>query len=236
MQDVESAVREIQQRNDSLREELIASHKAFILRYTSFICKRKLDWANDDELSIALIAFNSAIDTFNPDRGQNFSGYARVLIKNRLIDYFRKQHEDRPVPLESLGADGKPISREQEISLDSYAREVENRDRAFELQIFKEELAAFGLSLTELAKLSPRHSGTRQYLKSTAQKIARSEELMNKIYKSNRLPLKEIQLLTGVTRKKLEKWRKYLLALVIILTNPDLEILSEYIWGKEGGK
>ena len=234
MHDVEKVIREIRQGNESMREELIASYNTFIYKYTSFICKRKLDWANDDELSIALIAFNKAIDKFETDREHSFQAYARTLIKNSLIDYFRKQPDCRPVFLTASGVNGQPTREELEISLDYYAKDLENRDRAFELQLFKEELSSFGLILTELPALSPSHRETREYLNAAAQKIACNEELVREIYRNKKLPLKEIQVLTGVTKKNLERWRKYLVTLIIILTNPDLGILAEYIQGKEG--
>jgi len=232
LQDIETVIKEIQQGNESLREELIASYKAYICRYTSFICKRELDWANDDELSIALIALNSAVDKFDTNRGNSFSAYARVLIRNSLVDYFRKQPE-RTVPLEAAKIDGKSVRREEPFSLDSYARELEIQDRAYELQLFKKELSAFGLTLTELPSFSPSHRDSKELLKAAARKICRSEELVKKINRDKKLPLKEIEALTGTARKTVEKWRKYLLALIIILTNPDLGILAEYIRGKE---
>jgi len=40
-----------------VREELIRSHKVFIAKVSSKICNRYLTWDNDDELSIALLAF-----------------------------------------------------------------------------------------------------------------------------------------------------------------------------------
>ena len=234
MQDIERVIEEIRQGNESLREELIASHKAFILRYTSFICKRELDWANDDELSIALIALNRAVDKFEPNRGNKFITYARVLLKNSLIDYFRKQPACRVLPLEDTSRSGnRNNSREEAASLDYYAKELEIRDRAFELLLFKEELSAFGLSLAELPAVSPSHRDTRNCLKATARKICSNEELVKRIYKDKRLPLNDIQAFTGTTHKTLEKWRKYLLSLIVILTNPDLGILVEYIWVKE---
>jgi RNA polymerase sigma factor len=233
LRDIEQVVKEIQQGNQSLRESLIASQKNFVCRYASFICKRRLDWTGDDELSIALIAFNDAIDKFQAGKGRSFSAYARTLIKNSLIDYFRKQPDRRPLPLEAAGVDLNLVRRDEAASLDHYQKELENRDRAFELQLFKEDLAAFGLALAELPAHSPSHGDTRKYLKWTARQISANPEIVKKIYTGRRLPIREIEAFTGTGRKNLEKWRKYLLALVIIATNPDLGMLAEYIWGKE---
>lgn len=228
MQDIETVVKEIQQGNESLREELITSQKPFIHRYTSFICKRGLDWLNDDELSIALIAYNNALDKYETGKGKNFPAYARVLIKNSLIDFFRSQPGISPVSLDRED-DGSPAREEEEVSRVFYLQELENRDRAFELELFKRELSAFGLDLAELPAFSPRHRDTREYLKSTARKISGSDKLVSRIYRDKKLPLKEVQAYTGTARKTLEKWRKYLLALIIILTNPHMGILAEYI-------
>ena len=231
MQDTGRIIEEIRQGNKTLREEFIASHQAFIHRYTSFICKRKLDWFNDDELSIALIAFNNALDNYENQRGRSFFAYARVLIRNSLIDFFRKQPHMPPVPLEIPEVEG--ATREEAISLDLYKKDMENSDRAYELHIFKGELKNFGLALARLPSYSPNHRETRESLKATAVKIASNEELIRKIYRDRRLPLKEIQAFTGVTRKNLETWRRYLLALIIIFTHPDLGIMAEYIQREE---
>jgi len=233
LQNPEEAIMEIQQGNEDLRQEIISSYKDFIYRYTSYICKRKLHWENDDELSIALIAFNEALDKFEIRRGKSFSFYARLLIKNRLIDYFRKQRNPPQVSWEVQTPEGKNFNREEALSYNNYVKEMEDRDRAFELKIFKEALFAFGLTMMDLPDFSPDHWDTREKLKRGAREICKNVELVEKIYKDKKLPLKEIQALTGMKRKTLEKWRKYLLSLIIILNNPDLGILSEYIGGKE---
>ena len=90
-------------------------------------------------------------------------------------------------------------------NLDFYIKELENRDRAFVIQLFTEELNFFGLSLAELPALSPSHRDTRERLKSTARKICSSKDLIRKIYRDKRLPLKEVQVLTETSRKTLEK-------------------------------
>ncbi|WDC84568.1 sigma factor [Caloramator sp. mosi_1] len=50
------------------RDKLIEQNKDFIYKIASSICKRRLSWENDDELSIALIAFNKSIETYDKKR------------------------------------------------------------------------------------------------------------------------------------------------------------------------
>jgi RNA polymerase sigma factor len=228
----EEVITEIQTGNESLREDFIEFHKAFIFRYSSFICKRTLSWENDEELSVALIAFNKAIDKFETGRSMNFIHYARILIRNSLIDYFREQKDSQLLFLEGGNTDSQSSPGEEEISVKHHAQETENRDRIFEIQVFKEELFRFGITLVELPEVSPKHYETREFLKATALRIAGNGEIMKKLTKDKKLPMKEIQVFTGIARKSLERWRKYLLALIIILANPDLELLDEYIRGR----
>lgn len=221
----------IQSGEEHLREELIASQREFIRSFASFVCRKRLDWHNDDELSIALIAFNRAIDTFKAAAGENFLAYARVLMRNSLVDYHRSRQK------QAGPADGATAAlaghSETVASLAYHNRDAANLERAYEIEIFKEMLARYDLTLESLVMHSPRHRDTRENLKAVALKVARDETLRERILREKRLPLAEIQCLSGAGRKMLEQWRKYLLSLLIIAAHGELEMLSEYIWGKE---
>lgn len=224
-------IRLIQEGDEQVREEFINSQKEFIRSFASFVCHRKLDWHNDDELSISLIAFNRAIDTFNPAAGKNFITYARVLIRNNLIDYFRSQQHgtgEKNIVVNELSDQVDTIA-----SLRQHTLDADNLDRAYEIEVFKEILEECGVTIETLAKHSPRHRDTRENLKNIALKINCNEALKKRILKERRLPVKEIQALCGANRKFLDKWRKYILSLVIIAAHSDLEIMANYIWGKE---
>lgn len=234
MQELSEEILKIRTGDDKeLREGFIASQKDFIRRYASNICKRELDWANDDELSIALMAFNEAIDTFNPDVGGSFAGYSRLLMRNSLIDYFRKQPRLKTV---SLDLDIPGQDPESDGSWHVFIREAEQKDRVYDIQNFCLTLEEFGLNLEDLVRASPRHADTRRQLKEIARQVAGEASLVEKIYGQKRLPIKEIQDLAGVRRKYLEHWRKYILSLVIVLTREELAGLAEYISGKEEGR
>lgn len=232
MQDLAETISSIREGNEHLREEFIGSRKEFIRSFASFICRRRLDWHNDDELSVALIAFNRAIDSYNAAAGSSFLTYARMLMRNSLVDNFRRRHKANA----SAGGGGEGELSEQlekYASLEYHARQMDNVERAYEIEIFKETLGRYGLSLETLLTHSPRHRDTREKLKEIVLQISRNKNLRERIVAEKRLPLQEIQALSGAGRKLLEKWRKYILSLVIIATNNELQILTEYIWGKE---
>lgn len=258
MQDITSVIHEIQQGNERLREEFIASSRETIRRYASFLCKRQLEWQNDDELSISLIAFNRGIDSYDPRKGKGFYPYVRLIIKNSLIDHFKSQSKKGnpqtvPLPLsltesparsaeeqtKNAGTGGPPAASSEgaagaaAASLQAYHEEQARQERAYEITLFKEVLAEFSLSLQELALSSPKHGDTRRILKEAARLVAEEKELANRIFREKKLPLQEIELLTGIKRKTLERWRRYLLSLVIVWTHEELEEMTEYLWGKE---
>ncbi len=233
MQDISAIIRDIQQGNEHLREEFLMSQKEFIRGYASYVCKTRLDWHNDDELSVALIALNKAVDTYEPAAGKRFTGYAKALIRNSLVDYFRSYQKSASESLNTLNGIEESLNRLQTAaSLNSYLLELDQEERAYEIKSLKELLSQFGLTLPVLVQNSPRHRDTRDSLKDIALKTAGESALVERIYREKRLPLKEIQLLTGAKRKLLEKWRRYLLSLILIASSEEVEGLVEYIWGK----
>ena len=93
---LEEAVVLIQQGDQVLLNEIIASYKPFIAKTVSSVCKRYIH-ATDDEFSIGLIAFNEAIEKYLPERGRSLLSFAEVLIKRRVIDYIRKQTKSQHI-------------------------------------------------------------------------------------------------------------------------------------------
>ena len=78
------------QKNIAILEELIKEYEKFILSCASETSGHFVD-KSDDEWSIALLAFYAAVQTYDFDRG-SFLAYAKMLIRSRLIDYFRSQN------------------------------------------------------------------------------------------------------------------------------------------------
>jgi RNA polymerase sigma factor len=196
------------------RNKFIDDNRAFIYNVTYNICKRKLSWENDDELSISLIAFNNACDSYNNDKG-NFFSYAKVIMRNSLIDYFRKVSRTPYVIFDSEEEDMDYI--DYKSSMDSYEIQNENKNRAEEIALFTKELKEYKLDFSSLVDASPSHKDTRDSLLNIAFSCAKEETILNHVKQKKQLPIKEIMLLSGSNRKLLEKWRKYILILILIM-------------------
>lgn len=211
------------------REKFINENKSFIYKIASSTCKRKLEWENDDELSIALIAFNKSIDTYNHDKG-NFFSYSKMIIKNALIDYFRKQSKITNIYLE----DEELISFEQKSSIEKFEIENENKLRSQEIMLFSNKLKEFGVSFNDLVSNSPKHKDTREELINVAFEVSKNTEIVEKLLKTKQLPIKQICFLTAKKEKFIEKWRRYLVALILILIDEELMYIRSYLNIKVG--
>lgn len=213
------------------REKFIEENKNFVYKIASSICKRRLSWENDDELSIALIAFNKSIETYDNKKG-NFFSYAKMIIKNSLIDYFRKSTKNISVYL----GDEELITFEMKNSIEKYEIEEENKIRAQEIAYFTLKLKEYGISFSDLVNNSPKHKDTREELINVAFLVSRENQIVEKLIKTKQLPIKQICLLTTKSEKFIEKWRRYLIALILILTDSDLMYIKSYLNIKVGDK
>lgn len=209
------------------RDELIGSNRGFIRRISSYICKRSLDWANDDELSIALLAFNEAIDSFNPDKGAEFMTYCSMLMKSRLIDYFRK-NKNPHISLDSMEDEELSLIESKE-ALDRYSISHAAEERAVEIRMFNRELLDYGVSIADLTVNCPKHKDTRRQLFQVAARVSMEKKTISMLKKNKMLPIKDVMDTTGVKRKFLEQWRKYLIALLVIVSSDEYLYLKEYL-------
>lgn len=215
------------------RNDLIEKNKDFIYSVACRICKRKLLWENDDELSIALIAFNKACDTYCSNKG-NFYSYARALIKNALIDFFRKSSNIPYLVFDSESDEMEYVEYKGSMSI--YEIQMENSMRAEEIAAFSKELEEYGLSFNMLVNSSPSHKDTRNSLLNIAFACIKEEDVLNSIKSKGNLPVKKILLLTGVNRKLIEKWRRYILVLILILSSSEYPFIKSFLKIKVGEK
>lgn len=204
--------------DDLVREKLIKKYRSQIGTIAMGICGRSLDWNNDDELSISLIAFNEAIDTYDKDKGMRFLNYAQMLIHHRLVDYFRRESRFQYAPLDTLDQEKEVSKYEIAEAWTKYQDEqtaLEQRDMVARYNFM---LLDYGISLDDLVSCSPKHRDTKQTLIRVAQALVEQPVLMKQFEKNKQLPVKELMVLTGVGRKVIERGRKYIIAVVLVLS------------------
>jgi RNA polymerase sigma factor len=227
---IEDIVLKAQKGDDKSREWLIQVYRPVVLRIASRICKRQIHW-NQDEASISLIAFNDAIDRFDPTFGKSFDSFSQMMIHNRLIDEFRKN--SRLYHSESLyydSADEMEASfYEVASSLMVYTQEQEKNDLASEMVKYDQTLQEYGIYMEELEEISPQHQDTRMDLILIATLFSNEPSMINHLKKTKQLPLKQMVDHFGTSRKRLERNRKYLIALILIFSDDEFSLIRNTI-------
>ncbi len=222
------------QNGDKLaREKVLRDYRPFFLRVASQSCHKYLVLGRDDEASIAMIAFNEAIDSYNSDGGASFLSFAEIVIKRRMVDYFRRQSRRRDeIPLSTFqteeqedGVIQKIESKEAFAVLQIQEEAEERREEIFRLD---QLLRHYGIRFAELVKISPKHQDARDRALKVARILVAEPHLLAYLTSRKVLPLKELEGKVEVSRKTLERQRKYIITLALVLMG-DFYHLQEYL-------
>lgn len=229
---LEEMVASIQQGNTTLQNYLLDKYQPFIAKSVSEVCKRYIDPLKDDEFSIGLSAFNEAIFSYCPDRGSSFLSFAKLVVKRKVIDYIR-YNQRRPTPLsldESFDAEQMENPMELTAVIEKYNQEQDTIRRREEIMDFKEKLAEYKLTLVEVTEVSPKHRDARISAVKVARILFDDSELREFVQAKKKLPIKELLKKVEVSKKTLERNRKFILAVFIVLSG-DFIYLKEYLKG-----
>ncbi|NMD71429.1 RNA polymerase sigma factor SigI [Bacillus sp. DNRA2] len=231
---LEESIALIQQGDRTLQNELIENYKPFIAKTVSAVCKRYI-YETDDEYSIGLIAFNEAIEKFSTEKGKSLLSFAEVIIKRRVIDYIRKNTKENNLRFDtSFDVQGDEtqsgLAIENELSIEHHLQKQEAEKRREEILLFHQKLQGFGLSLQEIIDQAPKHADARINAISIAKLICENEELLGYLLDKKRLPIKELEKYAQTSRKTIERNRKYIIAMSIILSE-EFYYLQDYLKG-----
>jgi len=230
---MQELIKKAQAGDKEVLNDLLFTHTQFSKKTASFICKRSID-EQDEEFSIALNGCHEAINTYNPSENTSFETFAHLIIKRRIIDFIRKETIRTKKELlfdndDNASEDNHFLLKQQAVT--TYSEEQFAQSRREELLKYSELLSNFNLSFDELTKAAPKHTDARKTAFQIAQIIADSEELYALLMKTKKLPLKEIEALVEVSRKTLERQRKYIIAVVLLL-NSDFIYIKDYVKGE----
>ncbi len=213
------------------REELIRGHEQTILRTASSACHRYVN-KSDDEWSIALCAFSKAVDVYSAEKG-DFLPFAQMLIKRDLIDYYRSQKNtlrEVTVAPHILEGGGEPEEDTEGVYLAvvKSSREASDHSLRDEILAANELLSAYGFRFFDLTECSPQQDKTRKECAVAIRFMLTDSALFAALEKTRKLPIKALAAVSGVSRKTLDRYRKYIIMAVLILDG-DYPQLAEYL-------
>ena len=193
---------------------------------------------SDDEWSIALLAFNDSIDKFEPSKGE-FESFASLVIRRRLYDYLRSEKRfSSELSIEPYAMDADDIRNGDEVNslavevLEKTVEQAESEESSSnikdEISIVSGILSGYGFSFMDLADASPKAQKTKEACASVVAYILGDDELLSRIRSSKSLPVQELLSALKVSRKLLERHRRYIIAAIEILSG-DFPMLAEYM-------
>ena len=225
----------------SLREEFIHQQEHLILKTASRASFRYIT-KSDDEWSVALCAFSDAIDKYRPEQG-DFIPFSRILMKRALIDYHRSaashltEISTSPFVLEGLN------DAEETDDLDKtvYLAVVEQSQAAAEKNLQDEILAAndllrnYGFRFFDLTECSPQQKKTKWECAKAIRFVLSQPDVYRKLEQKRKLPIRELAAGSGVSRKTLDRYRKYIIMAVLILHGdyPQIAEYLKFVWKEE---
>jgi len=207
---------------ESLEQRVMAASKSedeledLIREYMPYIRSKAVEVIPPDKFdqysSGAMEAFAEAVTAFDESRG-SFLGFASMVIKRRVTDQVRKEYKPGEVSVEEIEI---PMVMEDE------------RERAMEVTMFRQELEGFGIKLSDLPKSSPKHKASKEKTDWAARVMAEDAMMMKGLLSTGKLPVTGLSEASGVAVKLIEKKRKYIIARAL-LHQDKYGYLKEYI-------
>lgn len=224
--------------NEDIFAELAEENKSRILKTVSDVTKRYIT-DSDDEWSIALMAFNEAVQSYDESKG-SFPSFSALVIKRRILDYLRSEskyaEETSVTPnafegeLDEEEASGINLAVSESMAEEAMqdpkeVRAAKAREEIAEMQAILKE---YGFSFFDLADCSPKAEKTKKSCGIAVRTLIASAAMMALMRLKRLLPIKELSEASGVIKKILERHRKYIIAAAEILDG-DFPILASYM-------
>lgn len=218
-------------------DQLIRTYVPFIrseaTRFMTRLCTEQ-----DDEYSISMMAFYEAVMGYEKTRGA-FLNYAATVIRSRLIDHSRREqrHRGHLSLHEENGEEDDRVLMDTIADSRDYFEEAAHREATRqEIEELAAVLSRFGITFDDVADNCPRQERTQQTCAKAIHHARENPHLLEELLRSRRLPMIALVHGSGAERKTLERHRKYILAMLLILTN-GYEIIRGHLHRvlKKGG-
>ncbi len=218
--DINDRMKKIQAGDDREREILLEDYFPFVVSEVSKMTHAYVRTDDSEALSVGLEAFNHALDTYQPKQG-TLIGFAKVVIRNRLIDEYRKKNKTMSViSLDAL----KDLPVNDDLERTALIR--------LEIDQYRKELKRYNIDFDDLPEQTPKHADVVKRLKILASNISADKDIMQEMLQTGKLPSRKIALKMNVSNKILRNHREFLIALIIGLESGG-ETLRHYMESEE---
>lgn len=224
---LEEKVRMIQAGDSDLRNQVISD----CLPYIKGVLWRMLQLPaieQADEFSVALTAFNDALDHYRFETHVPFLRYAGLIINRRIIDWLRQQQRHRQVLTFSQCEAEHGDDFTDKLGSIAGNPVLDNLEIEEELVNLRLRLQDFNLTLSHLVKVFPRHHDSRETCIRMARQLLSEPALLARFNRECRLPAADLSRRTGISLKTIERNRQSIIFLVLLLSS-GLEVIKAYL-------
>lgn len=209
--------------DEYLRNKFIERYKPFIAKYASYLSHRYLQYGENEELSIALLAFNESIERYN---GEGiFFEFAKTVIRSRLYDYFKSQEYKNS----DYSFDEEKGNYYLNLtSQNYYQEELRQQYLRSEIDELKFILEKYQIDIIDLYDSRPKHFISRKHIHSIIKEILKYDDIISEIIDYGKLPMKSILKICKTTEKRISPYRKYIISIVVVMSG-QFELLQEYM-------
>ncbi len=225
-----SVLEKIKAGDENLKEQFIKDNILYITKLVSNILGIYIDDRNSEEFSIGLLAFNEAIDHYDPKRSGDFFKYSYLVIKHRIIDNARKNKRYENTLFFSE-VEGNPDFNEKYMISNSQ-NQFEKIEIREEFKAFEKYLKDFEISIDDLVSSSPKHKDSRLLSIRIARVIAEDEVLFVKMINKKRIPMSDLLKQIKVSKKTVLRNRKFIIAVSLILRS-NFDDLKTFVVSSE---
>lgn len=171
--------------------------------------------SKEDCLTEAMLAFAHSVQTYKEEFG-SFIAYARTVIKNRLIDSARSELSYKNhIHYETASDDeNETPGWDSDMAITAFNRQEEEKNLALEIEALNEEFSKWGFSWAVLQKKCPKQERSRKVCQEIAKAVLQSPLLLCEM--TDKMVLPYTKLCETFPKKALEKFRIYIIALILI--------------------
>jgi RNA polymerase sigma factor len=185
--------------------------------------------ARRDYLTEAMLGFIQSVKTYNEEKGA-FIPYAQIVIRNRLINAAKKEAAIQK-------QNGKiDLQWEYETAERQYTEFTARKEAQMEIRELNDVFARWDFTWRDLVKNCPKQSRSRDSCHQIVRALLAEKPLLNEMLRTNKLPIQRLSVLSGHSEKTLEKYRRYISALVLIMEGdyPYVRSFLPQFFDKEG--
>jgi RNA polymerase sigma factor len=192
---------------------LISAYLPFIRKTVAGVFFKRQE--QEENLSDGMLGFLQSVNTYQPERGA-FISYCQTVIRHRLLNaaYKEKHFLKRHKPLNDEVDEAAAV----ELAQRNYELMEERKNIRSEIELINDEFSAWGFDISDLVKQRPKQELSWETCQGVAAEIMAHSYLTEEVNKRRQLPISWLKKATGFSEKVLDKYRRYIAALVIIET------------------